>query len=72
VVSAKRRDDALLHRLFQAQVLHSVLDLHVLSKIVDRFRDKLRQPKPALTVSRLGQEVHIPLILVIASKIQSG
>lgn len=53
----------------QAQVLHSVLNLHILAQIVDRFRDKLRQPKPALIVLRLWQEVRVPLFLVIASKI---
>lgn len=52
VVSVKSRDEALLHRLFQAQVLHSVLDLHVLTQIVDGLRDKLRQPKSVLVVLR--------------------
>ena len=30
--------------LFQAQVLHPILDVHVLSQIVNRFGDKLGQP----------------------------
>jgi hypothetical protein len=34
-----------LYRLFQAQVLHPILDVHVLSQIVNRPGDELCQPK---------------------------
>ena len=34
-----------LYSLFQAQEIHPILDLHVLSQIVNRFGDKLCQPK---------------------------
>jgi hypothetical protein len=37
-----------LHRLFQAQVLHPILDVHVLSQIINRPGDELRQPKATL------------------------
>jgi len=53
VVSVKRRDATLLHKLFQTQVLHSILDLHVLTQIVDGSRDKFGQPKSGLTLTAL-------------------
>jgi hypothetical protein len=34
-----------LYPLFQAQVLHPVLEVHILSQIVNRLRDELRQTK---------------------------
>jgi hypothetical protein len=34
-----------LHPLFQAQVFHPILDVHVLSQIVNRLGDELRQSK---------------------------
>jgi hypothetical protein len=37
-----------LYRLFQAQVLHPILDVHILSQIVNRLGDKLRQPMSTL------------------------
>lgn len=58
VVSVKSRDEALLYGLSQAQVLHSVLDLHVLSQIVDGFRDKLRQSSSALIVCDRPRGIH--------------
>jgi hypothetical protein len=32
-----------LYRLSQAQILHPILDVHVLSQIVNRLGDELRQ-----------------------------
>jgi len=62
-----------LYPLFQAQVLHPILDVHVLSQIVNRLGDELCQTKSTSEDSiNLSFNVHVPLILVISTDVQRG
>ena len=62
-----------LRPLFQAQVLHSILDVHVLGQIVNRLRDELRQTKSTSEDNiDLSLSVHVPLRLVISTNVQPG
>jgi hypothetical protein len=62
-----------LYLLFQAQVLHPILDVHVLSQIVNRLGDELRQTKSTSEDNiNLSLNVHVPLLLVISTNVQPG
>jgi hypothetical protein len=62
-----------LYPLFQAQVLHPILDVHVLSQIVNRPGDELRQTKSTSEDNiNLSFNVHVPLLLVISTNVQPG
>ncbi len=63
-----------LYRLFQAQVLHSILDLHVLSQIVNRLGDELRQAKSTSEDNAIfhSLNVHVPSLLVIPTNVKPG
>jgi hypothetical protein len=37
-----------LYRLSQAQVLHPILDVHILTQIINRLGHEVCQPKPTL------------------------
>lgn len=59
--------------LFQAQVLYPILDLHVLSQIVNRLGDELRQTKSTSEDDiNFSLNVHMPFILVISTNVQPG
>ena len=62
-----------LYSLFQPQVLHPILDVHVLSQIVNRLGDELRQTKSTsednINLSLYG---YVPLLLVISTNVQPG
>jgi hypothetical protein len=60
-----------LYPLFQAQVLHPILDVHVLSQIVNRLGDELRQTKSTSEDSiTLSLNVYVPSFLVISTNVQ--
>ena len=67
-----------LHPLFQAQVLHSILDVHVLGQIANRLGDELRQTKSTSEDNiDPSLNVHVPLRLVtghrpVISNVQPG
>jgi hypothetical protein len=62
-----------LYSLFQAQVLHPILDVHVLSQIIDRLGDELRQTKSISEDNiNLSLYMHVPSLLVISSNVQPG
>ena len=62
-----------LYSLFQAQVLHSILDVHVLSQIVNRLGDELRQTKSTSEDNiNLSLNVHVPFLLVVSTNVQPG
>jgi hypothetical protein len=62
-----------LYPLFQAQVLHTILDVHVLSQIVNRLGDELRQTKSTLEDNiNFSLNVYVPLLLVISTNVQPG
>jgi hypothetical protein len=62
-----------LYPLFQAQVLHPILDVHVLSQIVNGLGDELRQTKSTSEDNiNLSLYVHVPLLLVISTNVQPG
>jgi hypothetical protein len=62
-----------LYPLFQAQVLHPVLDVHVLSQIVNRLGDELRQTKSTSEDRHQPLlNVHVPKLLVISTNVQPG
>ena len=55
-----------LHPPFQAQVLHSILDVHILGQIANRLGDELRQTKSTSEDNiDPSLNVHVPLRLVI-------